>query len=271
MKILRFSSLLLVFIIHFLNANAQSVGDPAPDFTLDLVDGGEFTLSNYEGKVVFIFFFGYACPHCISNGPNTESGINEVYKSNPDFVAIGVDTWDGNTSGVNSFRSSTNITYPLALRGSGVQSDYKTTYDRIVIVDKDGIIRYKSSANATNSVVSTASNVVSKYLELDASGGGGGNGGSNVLGSNHSTREELMMFPNPANRYLIVKSPIQTKLNCEIEILDLSGKRTFQSKAMTNADGEITIPMIQQAEGIHFLVVSYTNGISYKEPFIIAR
>ncbi len=38
---------------------AQNVGDPAPDFTLTSLDGNAVSLSDYQGKVVFLFFLGY--------------------------------------------------------------------------------------------------------------------------------------------------------------------------------------------------------------------
>ena len=39
---------------------APRVGDPAPDFVLDRVDGGQAALSDFEGQVVLIFFLGYS-------------------------------------------------------------------------------------------------------------------------------------------------------------------------------------------------------------------
>jgi len=40
-------------------AFAADVGDPAPDFTLSKLGGGDFTLSDYKGKIIYIFWFGY--------------------------------------------------------------------------------------------------------------------------------------------------------------------------------------------------------------------
>jgi peroxiredoxin len=40
--------------------SAADVGDPAPDFTLSKVGGGDFTLSDYQGKIIYIFWFGYS-------------------------------------------------------------------------------------------------------------------------------------------------------------------------------------------------------------------
>jgi peroxiredoxin len=41
-------------------ATAQPrVGDSAPDFTLQSLNHGEIKLSNYRGKVVYLFFMGH--------------------------------------------------------------------------------------------------------------------------------------------------------------------------------------------------------------------
>jgi len=51
------SSLLLVLTLPI--AAAAGVGDPAPDFTLQKLSGGDFTISEHTGKVIFIFWMGY--------------------------------------------------------------------------------------------------------------------------------------------------------------------------------------------------------------------
>jgi hypothetical protein len=38
---------------------AQSVGTEAPDFTYNTLDHGTISLSDYRGKVVYLFFFGW--------------------------------------------------------------------------------------------------------------------------------------------------------------------------------------------------------------------
>ncbi|MCB2211886.1 peroxiredoxin family protein [bacterium] len=51
-------TLLAAVLLTTLPAYALNVGDPAPDFTLQDTDGNWHTLSDYEGKVVFLFFMG---------------------------------------------------------------------------------------------------------------------------------------------------------------------------------------------------------------------
>ena len=58
-KSLLYLTTLAVLGVAVLDAQAQRVGDPAPNFRLDRLDGGQATLSDFEGQVVLIFFLGY--------------------------------------------------------------------------------------------------------------------------------------------------------------------------------------------------------------------
>jgi len=57
MKRIAYFVLTLFFTHSFLSA--QNVGDPAPDFTHSTSDNNSLTLSDYRGKVVYMFFFGW--------------------------------------------------------------------------------------------------------------------------------------------------------------------------------------------------------------------
>ncbi len=41
------------------------VGDPAPNFTVEDLDGKAVTLADYRGKVVFLAFWASWCPRCM--------------------------------------------------------------------------------------------------------------------------------------------------------------------------------------------------------------
>ncbi len=51
----------LIFFLTILNLtiNAQGVGTQAPNFTHNTLDHGQISLSDYQGKVVYLFFFGW--------------------------------------------------------------------------------------------------------------------------------------------------------------------------------------------------------------------
>ena len=59
-KPLLYLTTLAVLGVAALDAQAARVGDPAPNFRLDRLDGGQATLSDFEGQVVLIFFLGYS-------------------------------------------------------------------------------------------------------------------------------------------------------------------------------------------------------------------
>lgn len=250
-----------VVLLFFLSvlSSAQNVGDAAPDFTVELLDGGNFSLSDQQGKVVFIFLFGFNCPHCQTNGPNTEIGIYQVYKNDSDFIAIGIDTWNGNASGVSSYRSITGITYPLALNGGFVQSAYSTTYDRILVVDKDGILRYKGSVNATTSEVASAVSAISTYLAMEPSGGddgddddGGDDGdGSNIL--NAPSDDRLEFYPSPTNGPFTVSGTELSTMN-QLTITDLNGK-VHENLGLQNTS-HIHLDLSPLKPGLYFLKLS---------------
>ena len=65
---------------------------------------------------------------------------------------IGVDQWDGNNAGVNSFQSTTGITFPLGVKGSQMAKDFETSYDRLVVVNAAGKIVYKGNSIARNNL-----------------------------------------------------------------------------------------------------------------------
>lgn len=51
--------LLTSFLLLVSLAGAQQVGSVAPAFTHQTLDDGTISLSDYQGKVVYLFFFGW--------------------------------------------------------------------------------------------------------------------------------------------------------------------------------------------------------------------
>lgn len=145
----------------------EAVGTVAPPFTYTSVGGELFSLSELRGKVVYLFFYGANCPHCRSNGPVTES-IHQQFISNSDFVALGLDTWNLNSSANISFREATGITYPLLLNARQSLVDYygnAGAYDRSVVIDAEGKIAYQG-AGYVNTDDDRVREVIQEQLEL---------------------------------------------------------------------------------------------------------
>ena len=62
------------------------------------------------------------------------------------FAQIGVDAWDGRSGQVDAtFRLGTGTTYPLLLMGSRIARQYGFDRHNYMVVDHEGIVRYRSS------------------------------------------------------------------------------------------------------------------------------
>ena len=119
------------------------VGDVAPDFTLSLTDGTEFTLSQNRGKVVMLQFTASWCGVCRKEMPFIERDIWLPNKDNKDFVLLGIDREEP-LEDVKKFAESTGVTYPMALdTKADVFASYaerKSGITRNILIDRDGRI-----------------------------------------------------------------------------------------------------------------------------------
>ena len=62
-----------------------------------------------------------------------------------DVQALGVDVWNGSVSQLSGFRGTTGITYPLLRLASGILTSYACDREYFFVIDREGIIRYRSA------------------------------------------------------------------------------------------------------------------------------
>lgn len=136
-------------------ANANT----APDFTLTSLTNTTVKLSDSKNKVVVLFFFGNGCPSCRAVGSSINTQLNTPYSSRSDFQMYGIDSWDGNAASVQNFQTITAVSFPLLLMGSGVTASYKTTYDRIVVIDKTGKIMFSGTQGASSDIAAAKAKI----------------------------------------------------------------------------------------------------------------
>ena len=119
-----------------------SIGDVAPDLSLDLIDGTNIQLSDYLGKVVVLQFTASWCSVCIREMPHLEKDVWQKFKSDG-VVLIGIDR-DEPIEVVKAFKQKTGVTYPLAL-DPGAKHFSKFAHinagvTRNIVIDKNGKI-----------------------------------------------------------------------------------------------------------------------------------
>ena len=120
-----------------------SVGDMAPDFTLQKTTGETFKLSDTRGKVVMLQFTASWCGVCREEMPFIESDIWQKHKGNSNFYLLGIDR-DEPLDKVKEFIKQTGITYDMVLDPGGdvfaLYAERKAGITRNIIIDKDGRI-----------------------------------------------------------------------------------------------------------------------------------
>lgn len=113
-------------------------GDAAPDFTVELFDGGETTLSALRGKVVLLNFWATWCPPCREELARVQTELIDRFAGR-EFVFLPVSRGE-ERSAVATFRERTGHAFPMALDAERTVYDlYATNYiPRNFLIDRDG-------------------------------------------------------------------------------------------------------------------------------------
>jgi len=128
---------------HTLTAISKSV--PAPDFTLEDMDGKKFSLKDYRGKVVLLNFWATWCPPCRREMPSMER-LYEKFKGK-NFVVLALNQME-DVDQVFTYTGELQVTpaFPILFdKDSNVSRAYSvlglpTTY----LIDKEGNIRFRA-------------------------------------------------------------------------------------------------------------------------------
>ena len=119
------------------------VGQVAPDFEIEYLDGTKIKLSSLRGKVVMLQFTASWCSVCRKEMPHIESEIYQKLKDSPDFKLVGIDLKE-DAETIKKFSKSTGITYPLTLDSAGRKFELYAAKDagvtRNIIIDREGKI-----------------------------------------------------------------------------------------------------------------------------------
>jgi peroxiredoxin len=117
-------------------------GNQALDFTLEALDGGQVSLSDYKDNVVLINFWATWCPPCQAEIPDLEA----AYRAHQDdgFIVLGIASQD-HPKIVELFVEDVGMTYPVVVDESGaLMKKYRAAGLPVtVIVDRDGVIQIR--------------------------------------------------------------------------------------------------------------------------------
>lgn len=126
--------------------------EPAPNFTLKIVKGKDFHLSDYKGKPILINFFASWCLPCREEMPVLEKIVHEYEPKGVVFLGIAVDDTEAK---IKDFIARYGVTFPVGLdKTATIQKSFgiygiPTTY----FINKQGVINYSHSGSVTEELL----------------------------------------------------------------------------------------------------------------------
>jgi cytochrome c biogenesis protein CcmG/thiol:disulfide interchange protein DsbE len=135
----------LFLVICFLSLviGVGAAGKAAPDFTLpDILQGKNYSLSQFKGKVVMVNFFTFFCMPCREEMPDLNKLYNEYKGRGYQTLGIGLSS---DPTQLRFLVKQIGLDYPVLIGNDKVSKDYgnveivPTTF----IIDKQGNIAHK--------------------------------------------------------------------------------------------------------------------------------
>jgi len=131
-------------------AIAQEV---APIFTLTDIDGVEFSLSNFRGRVVLLDFFATWCGPCVAEIPHLKS-LREKFGEDLIIISVSVSPSSDTVEKLQEFRQEHGIDWVIARDTIGINDEYGVQYiPTLVIIDQEGYIRHRHVGLTDESVL----------------------------------------------------------------------------------------------------------------------
>jgi peroxiredoxin len=114
-------------------------GQPAPDFTLPVLDDGELSLASLRGRVVLLNFWATWCKPCEDEMPAMQRLYAGLGGSDFELLAVSVDEGDGE---VRAFRDRLGLRFPILLdsakRAAGAYQTFR--FPESWLIGRDGVV-----------------------------------------------------------------------------------------------------------------------------------
>ncbi len=124
----------------------------APDFTLPTPDGGEVSLSDYEGKILVLDFWATFCAGCVADLPKYQELYQQWDHEKVEYLAVSEDVEMGVVRAFLEAHAELDI--PMAWDDAQMIEDYvpNRALPAYRVIDGSGVIRYEFSGPSVEKV-----------------------------------------------------------------------------------------------------------------------
>ena len=139
-----------------------NIGDPASDFTVQMIDGKNITLSHLKGKVVLVNYLATWCAPCLMEFTEIPEKILQPFKGK-DFVLIPISIAESKEKVEKKMQEMKKygVTFNVGIDPTKKIWDLYATgsIPKNFVIDKKGVVRYVSIGNPEGSVDKLAAEI----------------------------------------------------------------------------------------------------------------
>ncbi len=139
----------ILFDLSF--SNRSAVGEKAPHFALNDLQGNKYSLEAMKGKgIIHLTFLATWCEPCRKDYPKLNNDYDRLKSRGYILIGIGVPARQ-NPGKLKEFAIKENIRFPILFDSSGeVVKAYNASLPYNVIIDKKGVIVFQSNSLPSN-------------------------------------------------------------------------------------------------------------------------
>ncbi|MCX6569775.1 MAG: TlpA disulfide reductase family protein [Candidatus Aminicenantes bacterium] len=119
---------------------------PAPEFSLQDLQGNALSLASYKGKVLVLNFWATWCPPCRREIPDFIEAYKELKGKGLEILGVSVDELSVDV--LRDWTQKAGMNYPVAMATAKIIADYRPGeyIPATIVIDRRGTIRYRQSS-----------------------------------------------------------------------------------------------------------------------------